>query len=204
MFETRCSRLSSPSRIAPCASSPAFTLIEMMVVLMILAVFATIAIPRVTGSAKRSFELAVDEVSDLLMMYAQRDRLSERPVGIQYDPTRKWLMLVVLQTEEDNEARWVIDRFVNPVKLPPVVDTDAMVIYADQDPIDIINFPLTHQPGERRPALTVMLQGTEQEFQAMLQLAPHDLAPRRIDGDSYDVARQPIDLDATGRAREDW
>jgi type II secretory pathway pseudopilin PulG len=177
---------------------------ELMVVLIILAVLASIALPRVTGSAKRSFETSVDQLSDLLMMYAQRDRLSERPVGIQYDPTRRWLMLVVMQTEDDNKGRWVIDRFVNPVKLPELIDADTLIFSADDEPLDIVNFPLTHQPGESRPTITVTVQSEERAFEAMLHLAPHDLAPRRIDGNDYYVARQGIDLDSVGRAREDW
>lgn len=183
-----------------------FTLLEVMVVVVILAVLATVAVPRLSGTERRAFDLAVDQVTDLLIMYAQRDRLERRSVGIVYDADRGWLELRVLDVEPGatNEvAQWRADRFVAPVKLPDVIDRDALAVYADGEWVDIRGWPLTHATGEDRPTIEVLLRSREGDHVATLRLAPHDVVPSRME-DGTGSPRQPIDLDAAGRSREVW
>ena len=49
-----------------------FTLIEMIVVIIVMAIMASLTLPRLFGNDRRQFQHVADQVSDLLMMYAQR------------------------------------------------------------------------------------------------------------------------------------
>jgi len=190
-----------------CTAPRGFTLLEVMVVVVILALLATITIPRFSGTTRREFELVTDRVADLLMMFAQRDSLGQKPVGLWYDETRRWLMLVVLDTDDSapgREADWLTDPFVRPVKLPDVVDTDTLIVTADGEMAYIADYPLSHTPGETRPTIDIYFQSVDRMHSTTLVLEPHAVAPRRSDGSGRLQARMPVDLDAAGRSREDW
>jgi prepilin-type N-terminal cleavage/methylation domain-containing protein len=187
-----------------------FTLVEVLVVLIIIAFFATIIVPRFTSNVRRSFDLTVDRVSDLLMMYAQRDNLGNKTIGLEYDDQNDWLHIVVLEGDPEESGalpQWKRDPYINPVKLPDVLD-DAMpfLVWADGEQVDISRStgrPLSHTPGEDRPTIEISLFSNRSEFDAHLVLAPYDLSARRMDVDGS-TARTRIDLDAIGRSREDW
>ena len=179
-----------------------------MVVVVILAIMSTLAIPRLTGTTRRTFELSVDQVADLLTMYAQRDNLGQKPVGLWYDADRRQLEMVVLDVDEagpDGEADWRSDGFVKPVRFPDEVDGRNLLVFADGESLDISDptRPLYHTPGENRPTLEITLQSTDEAYQATLILTPHAIAPRRVDDQTLNV-RAPVDLDAAGRSREEW
>jgi hypothetical protein len=185
-------------------------LLEVLVVLIIIAFFAAIIVPRFTGNVRRSFNLTVDRVSDLLMMYAQRDNLGDKTIGLEYDRRNRWLQIVVLEGDPEESGalpRWERDPYIDPVKLPDVMhDEMPFLIWADGEQVDISRStgrPLSHTPGEDRPTIEMALFSNRQEYEARLVLAPYDLSPRRTDLDGS-AARTRIDLDAIGRSREDW
>jgi hypothetical protein len=183
-------------------------LLEVMVVVVILAIMSTMAMPYLTGTTRRTFELCVDQVADLLTMYAQRDNLGQKPVGLWYDAHRRQLELVVLDVDESGfgeDATWRPDRFIKPVKLPDVVDGESLALWADGELLDITDptRPIYHTPGDNRPTLEIALQTYDQRHYAALILTPHAVAPRRLDDRALSV-RMPEDLDAAGRSREDW
>jgi prepilin-type N-terminal cleavage/methylation domain-containing protein len=184
-----------------------FTLLEVIVVVAMLALLATITVPRMTGMARREFELATDRVADLLMMFAHRDNLGQKPVGLMYDESRRALMLVVLDIddpEQRNTATWQIDPYVDPVRLPDIVDPDSLVVTADGEVAYIADYPLSHTPGEARPTIEVSFQSRDGAYHTTLVLHPYDVAPRRLDRSAQAQARMPVDLDAAGRSREEW
>ena len=197
-------RSPGPSR---CTRLRGFTLLEVMVVVLILALLATITVPRVTGMARREFDLAADQVADLLTMFAQRDNLGQRPVGLWYDESRRSLALVVLDVidpESRTEADWQIDPFVDPVRLPDIVDASSLMVMADGEAAYIADWPLSHTPGEARPTIEVYFQSFDRSHRVTLVLQPYDVAPQRMDRSGRAQARLPVDLDAAGRSREDW
>ena len=186
-----------------------FTLLELTIVLLIIAFAAAMIIPRLNSTSRRSFETTVDQLSDLLLMYAQRENLSQRPVGLRriHDDNRDWLLLEVLEVDPRDPTieTWRRDRFVQPVKLPSIIDSRFVVIRADGEPVDIEALPLSNTPGETRPHIDITIQTVDQSMSATLSLAPHALAPMRIgvDDDRLQV-RTPLDLDQYGLGREDW
>ncbi len=182
-----------------------FTLLELLVVLVILALLFSMIVPRFAGTDRRALQLVSDQVADLLTMYAHRATLGQKPVGVGYDPERRAIMLLVIDIDldrPDQPADWQVDRLVTPVKLPSTVDLfDAR---ADGEPVDLALWPIANRPGKDRPTIEITLVGRDGETTAVV-LAPHAIAPRQINPDEVGPAvRMPIDLDAAGRHREEW
>ena len=182
-----------------------FTLLELLVVLVILALLFSMIVPRFAGTDRRALQLVSDQVADLLTMYAHRATLGQKPVGVGYDPERRAIMLLVIDIDldrPDQPADWQVDRLVTPVKLPSTVDLlDAR---ADGEPVDLALWPIANRPGKDRPTIEITLVGRDGETTAVV-LAPHAVAPRQINPDEVGPAiRMPIDLDAAGRHREEW
>ncbi|MHC4107383.1 MAG: prepilin-type N-terminal cleavage/methylation domain-containing protein [Planctomycetota bacterium] len=193
-----------PSRQSRSAAARAFTLVEMIVVVIIVALLFSMTIPRFAGSERRTLQTSADQVADLLLMYAQRASLDHRPVGVWYDEDRRAIMLMIVDIDEqrpDAPPDWRLDRLVAPVRLPATVDLlDAR---ADGEPVDLAIWPISNRPGQQRPTIEITLGAFEHETTVML--AAHAIAPRRIDwDDDVPAERIPIDLDAEGRTREEW
>jgi len=184
----------------------AFTLVEVMLVCVVLAVIASMVLPRLIGTEHRQLELATDRVADLLTMFAQRESMSSKPVGIWLDAQRHALAMVVLDIDPqqpEQPAEWRIDRLARPVMLPDLIEPDGVAVTSDGWPIDISEWPVATEPGHPRPEVTLTLIATSGETRTLV-LPGHALAPYRDDGGPLVAHRTPIDLDDTGRYREDW
>lgn len=185
----------------------AFTLLEMMIVIVIIGLMAALIMPRLGASENRHFELAVDRTSDLLLMYAQRESMGNKPVGIVHDLSSNELRLVVLDRPDawdQTDAEWIVDPLVRPVELPSqIIPADNIEIRSDGEVIDTAYWPLTADAGEQRPSVEIRLRGPVREV--TLVLPAHGIGPYKRDSarDGL-VEREPIDLDAEGRDREDW
>ena len=70
------------------AGRRAFTLIEVIVVTVLMAMLAAVLVTRLSGAASREFDIATEKVSDLMLMYAIRSEFASEPVGITMDPNR--------------------------------------------------------------------------------------------------------------------
>ena len=189
----------------PRSSRTAFTLLELLVVVLILAILAAITIPRMVGHEQRTFQLAADEGADLLTMYAQREAMSPKPVGIWHDGARNWIALVVLDFDParpDEAPDWRIDPFAKPVKLPDNVHQDGVSARADGEFIDFRRWPVASNPGNPRPGIEIALRADDGTVKTIV-LPAHGIAPYRLEG-FRDGVRVAIDLDAEGRDREDW
>jgi len=190
-------------------SPRAFTLIEVTVVVVILVLLASLTVPRLAGTARKEFDHVVDQVADLLLMYAQRDQLGRGAVGLTRVRNDKEgvdeILLVKLESYEQDErtiSQWVADPLTPPVRLPSIVDRNGIIILIEGEPVDLSWAPVTHQIGEDRPTIEITLRSIDGEQKATLLLSPHALAPERIDQGA--PVRTPLDLDAAGRSREEW
>jgi prepilin-type N-terminal cleavage/methylation domain-containing protein len=185
----------------------AFTLIEVMIVVAIVAILAAITMPRLMNQNRRQLQAAADGVVDLLIMFAQREALSDRPVGIWHDIDRNWITLMTLDRagdDDDAPALWLPDPAGRPVKLPSIVPVDGVLASADGQPIDIRLWPIVSEPGRPRPDVEITLV-TDAGLSRTVVLPAHAIAPYESEG-GYELVelRSPIDLDAEGRHREDW
>jgi prepilin-type N-terminal cleavage/methylation domain-containing protein len=185
----------------------AFTLIEMIIVIAIVAIMATMMVPRFLSHDRRQLHAAADGVADLLIMFAQREAMSGRPTGIWHDVDRNWIVLMTLDREVDavgEPAVWQPDHAVMPVKLPAIVEVDGVQALADGEPIDFSEWPVVTEPGRPRPSVEISLI-TDEGLMRTIALPAHGIAPY-VSETGYDMVdlRSPIDLDAEGRHREDW
>jgi prepilin-type N-terminal cleavage/methylation domain-containing protein len=183
-----------------------FTLVEMIVVMVIIGLLLTMIVPQLTGNPRRQFMLTVDQVGDLLTMYAQREMLGQKIVGISHDKYDNSLVLMTLDSPDlYNTARgeWRRDLFVKPVRFPTFMHETDVEIQADGERLDTSQIPLSNEPGKDRPTIQIALRGANEN--AVLVLNPYSIAPEIITGTlNTTTGRDRVDLDATGRSREDW
>jgi len=178
-----------------------FTLIEIIIVMMVISVMAAIIIPRLSGNQFREFNLSVERVNDVVLMFAHRVSTSNQPAALRYDPQSKQFELLT-KKEDDGEFYWGIDPLARPVKLPSWLESDAVTIFVDGEITDTTQWPVTTSPGETRPLIEVALDWGDHS--ALISLPSHSMGPNIwFDGVGNDPL-VPIDLDAQGRGREEW
>lgn len=183
----------------------AFTILEMIVVIIILGVFVTLTVPRLAGQERRQLTLGVDQVTDFLTMFAYREQLGQRAIAIEYDGEQNTLFLLIRDNVDGDPSAppvWMYDRIVKPVKLPDSVRVAEARV--DGLPIDEGFFQILTKPNEERPLVEITLRNSEYETQTLV-LLPHSVAPTVYSGDEVaNAVRTAVDLDAAGRSREDW
>lgn len=184
----------------------AFTLLEIIVVVIVLAILASLTVPRLAGNDRRQFRATVEQVADLLTMYAQREQLGQKAVGILHDAQRNALELLVLDTESGmsgQSANWYVDHYVQPVQFPAFMSAADVEIIADGDRIDATEYPLASENGQERPWIEIHLRGAGEV--ANVALPPYGVSPM-VNSTSMNsgTLREKYDLDAAGRSREDW
>jgi type II secretory pathway pseudopilin PulG len=179
----------------------AFTLFEMIVVMVVLIVLLGLSAPRIIGSERRQFEQAVNALSDLLIMYAQREAIGQKPIALYYNVLTHSIELRVLDMLEGDPslADWRRDVAIPPVKLPDTVMVAEVL--ESGSALDSGEWVIYNTPGQPRPEIQITLQGNE--GLATVVLPSFALAPYTLN-ESGGGGRMPVDLDGTGRNREDW
>lgn len=71
-------------------------MIEMIVVVVVLAILASMVAPRLVGSARRQATLTAEEVAELFTLFAHRESMGESKIAIGYDPGAGVIMLLSL------------------------------------------------------------------------------------------------------------
>jgi len=190
----------------PTSANPrrAFTLLELVIVIIIIALLAAIALPRLAGTDARRFQATAERLGDLLTMFAQRESLGQKPVGLWHDPERNQIVLMVLDIDPDDPDAppdWYIDRLVAPLSLPEGVS--VLGVRVDGEWLGDIGWFLSNRPGEDRPIIEMSL-ASEDSFTTLV-LPSSGVAARQLDGSAAMLAaRTPVDLDSIGQSREDW
>lgn len=189
----------------------AFTLIEVLLVVVLMAALGAVMISRLSGTTDRQFDLAASQVGDLLLMYAIRSEFSSEPVGISANPERNSLRLLVRRGGLDAFSDgWEADPSVREVRLPDFIDVRSLEFQADGDSIDPTDQPITGIPGQPRPQVEVRMRSSDDISSREVHLILPPFARRPMVRDSNAVSHRPdvprisIDLDTSGRWQEDW
>lgn len=185
--------------------SHGFTMIEILVVLIVLAIIAGMAVPRLMGNDVRTFNLTCEQVSDLLTSFARRESQGGKPVGLVYDEDRHQLSMIQYDVDVDSGRivpQWRSDLLIRPVQLPSFVE--LIEVRSDGDYVDISQWPLMNRPGHARPTVSISLRGPSGVV--TLVLPPHAVTPRQMGGGHRETSPYPapVDLNAIGRSRGEW
>lgn len=104
---------------------PAFTLIEVIVVIVMLAVLAGIVLPRMAGSDSRLADAQAQRVASVLSIVGWRGAVAPEPMELEFDPVSDSIRLLVNRAapgQGDDPATppvraWRVDPIVAPVVL---------------------------------------------------------------------------------------
>lgn len=202
---SRMSRTDFMVHVAHTPSRRGFTMVEIIMVCVILALLLSAILVRLTSLQGRNFDTVVDQTGDLLMMYALRSEHARQPVGLFIDESRSSIRLMRRETGEDveDQSLWKSDPTVREVRLPDFMSIYDLEVFIDGDQADLTQWPLSTMPGEDRPSVELVLHHEDREVR--LNLSPTSMAPMRIeDGRDSVPARESEDLDTTGRWQEEW
>ena len=185
----------------------AFTLIELVVVMIVMSIIMAITLPRLSNTDGRKLQNAADELADMLTMFAHHAATEHRPISISHDYQRNWIVLLVMDIDPatpNDPPQWQIDRFVQPIKLPDSVDRTTVFGMQDGEAVDFQRWPIATKLGQPRTEIQISFTDNTGLTKTLL-LKGHSLTPVQLDNAAETSAiRLAIDLDATGRRQEDW
>ncbi len=191
----------------------AFTLIEMLVVVVLLGVVAGLVVPRMSTNDRRLAQARVREVASLLSVVAQRHTLTNDRLTLSYDRSTAVIELLVLRTigEDARWARpeWAGDPLVPPVRLEGVELAEALF---DGGRADTRSWRLDLNPGQPRPTIELLLRTPREASPQgawLIELLPYSASPSMTDvgaaGRSASASGlRSVDLDAQGRGDSSW
>jgi prepilin-type N-terminal cleavage/methylation domain-containing protein len=184
----------------------AFTILELLVVVVLMALIASITLPRLGGNDYRAAMHAADDLADLLALFAQRESIGADNVALAYDPESASVMLLELVGDPNDPANapyWAFDRYIEPIRLPlgmSVTDVrvDGRALGAEEWFIPVV-------PGQGRPAIELRLEAPASGIRCTVFLPAYALTAMVIHRDQQGGdMRLPLDLDLLGRDREQW
>jgi prepilin-type N-terminal cleavage/methylation domain-containing protein len=197
-------QLRSTSGTRDSTSRRAFTIIELIVVVVLLGVAATMIVPRVTDTAGRRVRASAERVSETLSALARRDAMLSQPLALTFDRENARLrVLALFRDAQRDTVAWREDGF-----LPDATLEDAVLVSVQSDgaELDATNLRVEFDQYQPRPALRVVLSDAKGNNLWSVELAS---ASQQADVTAGDIRRQPgatrvIDLDEEGKERVAW
>jgi prepilin-type N-terminal cleavage/methylation domain-containing protein len=181
-----------------------FTLLELIVVSALLALVASMVVPRLVGMSRREADVAAERLSEMLSLFAFRDNAGVQQSAIWLNPDTGCVELWNLEPdpERPNEPpEWVPDRFLQPVRMP--VGVELAEVRSDGQALGGDEWRIVGAPGGERPRIEMRL--IADGFDSVLVLDRGASTPVRIDnGVVREGGRSAIDLDQRGMDREPW
>jgi prepilin-type N-terminal cleavage/methylation domain-containing protein len=201
----------------------AFTLLEILVVVVILSILATAIVPRMLNVGQRQAEQEARAVQRLLSIAAEKVSVWNQPVAVDYQADKNTLS--VWTQREDAKAtadttgaarvRWSYDPLVEPVLLDRLKISSAST---DGQSLASGKWRVTFIPGQPRPVIAVNLEPKSDRDGARWTVTlPADevIAMRTSSSDpsksigsgsssSFGSQARSIDLDDTGKGETSW
>jgi len=180
----------------------AFTLIELVVVIVILAVVAGVAAPRLLGSRSRAAQNEARSAAALLSVAAHRSALGTGRLAMEYSGTTRTLTLLRLGPAESG---WAPDSLADPVRL---VNATLDSAAANGSVLPAGGWRVEFPTNDRRPDLVLVLRSTPETRTRRvwtIGLPSVGASAELVEGDrpasAWPVA---IDLDAEGVGDQRW
>ncbi|MFM7051349.1 MAG: prepilin-type N-terminal cleavage/methylation domain-containing protein [Planctomycetota bacterium] len=194
--------IANPKADGPRAKARGFSLIEVVIVCIMLAMVASTVVPRFLVLQRQREEKSFVEIEDLMRMYAFRNAAGTQQIGLYFNRGSNELTLWIYDlnpNDPEGPRTWQQDRLSNAVALPDGVEVVRAM--ADEILLDRDEWNITSYPDGSRPRIEIELAGTEK--QALLVLEPYASVPVRAD-DPRAILREPIDLDSQGSPYDPW
>jgi len=192
--------------------SRAFTFVELVVVIVILAVIAGMVVPRMNSWRSRQGEQSVFRVADLLSAAAKRDTYATQRSAVEFDVAAGRLKLVALRVSDVESFNPGGEVWVEDVMTPKAV-LDGVKIIAGQAGIDELDVRRFHVEfpgaggGQGRPGIALLLQDDAGQRWTVRLPSTATRAEVTTGGDPKGLSTgdpSAIDLDASGWRDEPW
>lgn len=182
----------------------AFTLMEILVVAIILAVIGALLVPRLAGRETFSTQLAGERTAEMLSTFAFRSSLAGQPVALMRDLDTAQVSIWVLDADPerpDLPAEWRRDRFSRVLDLPEGVSLLEVRVNGQRLVPD--EWRIVASPGISRPRIELVVGNDTSEVTVVLE--PRATAAYMLwEGRTDAIGRVPVDLDREGRERLPW
>lgn len=187
----------------------AFTIVEVLVVMIIIAVMAMLTVPRLIGTHSRQAEVEAMGVKTLLSQAAQLDAVSAATLSINFDADKQELSVQSL-IEKDGKRDWYAAPMIRSVRFASIELADATADGQSQGPGS--PFRIVFAGAKPRPAVSLLIRtladmpGTPRAWQVDL-LPGQTVAAFRAIGPTAPIAPAQttvIDLDADGQRTQSW
>ena len=193
------SQLRAPRRaIGGRAARPGFSIVEIIVVLVIMAVLAAAVVPRLAAMSGRQTRADAETVAELLSIAARRDELTSQRVALDYDADRSSLRLLTRRTDS---GEWRQD------PLAPDAQLNGSVVESVESEgveLDSRHFRIEFPQGSRRPSLSLVLTDDRKRESWRVSLSAGASRAALAPASSRVLPDGSIDLDAAGKAEEAW
>lgn len=189
---------------------PAFTMIEMIVVVVLIGIIGAMVVPRALRSERRLAERECEDVRRLLSVAAGRSTLSGQGVLVTFDARDKTISVFVLSkvdTSDGAKNAWQRDPLIPAVELQSLTFRRGT---ADQQGLNASGWSAVFPTAEPRPMLwLVFAPASDPEAMGwQIELMPDETgaSKRQMTERSRAAAAGlfRIDLDATNQGERAW
>lgn len=196
----------------------AFTLLEILVVIVILGILATAIVPRMLDVGKRQAEQEARSVQRLLSIAAEKSAVWNQPVAVDFQDDKHTLSIWTMKEDAKASAdttgaarvRWVYDGLVEPVVLDRLRISTAT---QDGQSLAATKWRVSFSPGQPRPVVAINLEPKSERDGPRWSVtlpAGEANATRTASGGStsgggaFGAPSRSIDLDDTGKGETPW
>lgn len=185
-------------------SGRGFSLIELVVVLVILAVVLGVAAPRLATISGGKTRAAAQQTAVLLSAVARREQLSSQPIAIDFDGvTGRLAAHSKRSTAAGSMSDWAPDPLIAPVDLSECPPTAVNI---GDDAVDPSRFRIDLRLNFPRPTIRIAVQGSDAASPLTVVL-PAGRLTAGVAGPNDDLNAHTdvaIDLDAAGKGDDAW
>jgi prepilin-type N-terminal cleavage/methylation domain-containing protein len=190
----------------PHSPARAFTLIELVVAIVIMAVMVGLIVPRLLSTTERRTRAEVESVADVVTVAARRASLSTQRVSLAYDSGVG--LRVMIQRAKDlasfqpGNLQWVYDPLAPSPSLEGVTVTGASL---DGKALTGSSWLVDFFPASRQPDLSIGLEDSSGRPWTVV-LTGDSVQARAYQGTAAQVGVRTtaIDLDNGGKGDQPW